>query len=259
MTDVPTTWAVVIFRVKVSCITSVNGIILWLLIDDYRTGCWNVSHCQQQQSCSELRSPGRSNSTYLWNDSWVQTCHSYTLLCQIKNIFSIQHSKDEDCNKPFLSCSESLSQIKARLSTKLLISWKVFMFDSHANKAHDHTRRVLHFASFWKWDFGTQKWPIYMKSVSFFWRFDLKTPFRVNVTWDNFPLALDVKRKRGFKLWYKVLYNSFYFVKEPFLWWWSNKGVCFPVPVRLNIHSFLTIFRILFWPSALLSVFSRVC
>ena len=30
--DVSTTCAVVIFRVKVSCITSVDGIILWLLI-----------------------------------------------------------------------------------------------------------------------------------------------------------------------------------------------------------------------------------
>ena len=44
--------------------------------DDYRTGCWNVSHYQQQQSCSGLRSPGRSYSTHLWNDSWVQTFHS---------------------------------------------------------------------------------------------------------------------------------------------------------------------------------------
>ena len=32
MTDVSTTCAVVIFRVKVSCITSVDGIILWLWI-----------------------------------------------------------------------------------------------------------------------------------------------------------------------------------------------------------------------------------
>ena len=32
--------------------------------DDYRTGCRNVSHCQQQHSYSGLRSPGRSNSTY---------------------------------------------------------------------------------------------------------------------------------------------------------------------------------------------------
>ena len=38
----------------------------------YCTGCRNVSHCQQQQSYTGLRSPGRSNSTYFWNDSWVQ-------------------------------------------------------------------------------------------------------------------------------------------------------------------------------------------
>ena len=44
--------------------------------DDYRTGCRNVSHCQQQQLYSGLRSPGRLNSTYFWNDSWVQTFHS---------------------------------------------------------------------------------------------------------------------------------------------------------------------------------------
>ena len=39
--------------------------------NDYRArtaGCWNVSHCQQQQSYSGLPSPGRSNSTYLRND-----------------------------------------------------------------------------------------------------------------------------------------------------------------------------------------------
>ena len=44
--------------------------------DDYRTGCRNVSHCQQQQSYSGLPSPGRSNSTYFWNDSWVQAFHN---------------------------------------------------------------------------------------------------------------------------------------------------------------------------------------
>ena len=32
--------------------------------DDYRAGCQNVSNCQQQQSYSGLRSPGRSYSTY---------------------------------------------------------------------------------------------------------------------------------------------------------------------------------------------------
>ena len=47
--------------------------------DDNRTGCRNVSHCQQQQSYSGLRSPGWSNSTYFWNDSWIQTFHSHNL------------------------------------------------------------------------------------------------------------------------------------------------------------------------------------
>ena len=38
---------------------------------------------QQQQSYSGLRSPGRSNSTYFWNDSWVQTFHNmYIVLAQ---------------------------------------------------------------------------------------------------------------------------------------------------------------------------------
>ena len=45
--------------------------------DDYRTGCRNVTHCQQQRSYSGLRSPGRSSTTYFWNDSWVQTFHSF--------------------------------------------------------------------------------------------------------------------------------------------------------------------------------------
>ena len=35
---------------------------------EYHTGCGNVSYYQQQQSYSGLRSPGRSYSTYLWND-----------------------------------------------------------------------------------------------------------------------------------------------------------------------------------------------
>ena len=37
------------------------------------TGCRNVSRHCAQQSCSGLHSPGRSYSTYLWNDSWFQT------------------------------------------------------------------------------------------------------------------------------------------------------------------------------------------
>jgi len=45
--------------------------------------CYNNSPITglQQQSYSGLRSPGRSNSTYFWNDSWVQTFHSYTEKC----------------------------------------------------------------------------------------------------------------------------------------------------------------------------------
>ena len=43
--------------------------------DDYRTGCRNVSHCQQQQSYSGVRLPGRSNSTYFYCNlliSWTR-------------------------------------------------------------------------------------------------------------------------------------------------------------------------------------------
>ena len=57
--------------------------------DDYCTGCWNVSHCQQQQSYSGLCSPGQSNSTYFWNDSWVQTFHKGKMLWSL-NKFSPQ-------------------------------------------------------------------------------------------------------------------------------------------------------------------------
>ena len=53
VTDVSTTCAVIIFRAKE---------------DDYRTGCRNISHSQQQQSYLGLRSPGRSYSTYLRNN-----------------------------------------------------------------------------------------------------------------------------------------------------------------------------------------------
>ena len=61
---------------------------------DCRTGCRNVSHYQQQQSCSGLRSPGRSNSTYFWNDSWVQTFHSKTSLVHDSSIDSSGSQSD---------------------------------------------------------------------------------------------------------------------------------------------------------------------
>ena len=44
--------------------------------DNYRTGFRNVSHFQLQQSYWGLCSPRWSFSTYLRNDSWVQTFHS---------------------------------------------------------------------------------------------------------------------------------------------------------------------------------------
>ena len=61
---------------------------------DYRTGCRNGSHCQQQQSYSGLRSPGRSYSTYLWNDSRVQNFQNvisyYLINFQMRQLILIQ-------------------------------------------------------------------------------------------------------------------------------------------------------------------------
>ena len=39
--------------------------------EDDRTGCRNISQCQQQQFYLGLRLLGRWNSTYFWNDSWI--------------------------------------------------------------------------------------------------------------------------------------------------------------------------------------------
>ena len=66
--------------------TTCEVVIFFYSEDDYRTGCWNVSHCQQQQSYSGLHSPGRSNSNYFWNDSWVQTFHNIESTCEFHAI-----------------------------------------------------------------------------------------------------------------------------------------------------------------------------
>ena len=69
---------IVIFRVKVSCVNTINwrDTTHFDSEDDYCSGCRNASHCQQQQqSYSGLHSPRRSYSTYLRNDSWAQTFH----------------------------------------------------------------------------------------------------------------------------------------------------------------------------------------
>ena len=48
--------------------------------DNYCTGCGNVTHYQQQKSYSGLRSPGRSYSTYLWNE--------YEVCTNLENVYS---------------------------------------------------------------------------------------------------------------------------------------------------------------------------
>ena len=57
--------------------------------DDYCIGCRNVSHRQQQQCYSGLRSPRQSYSTYLWNYSWVQTPHKLSFVVYTLSWISI--------------------------------------------------------------------------------------------------------------------------------------------------------------------------
>ena len=61
-----------------SCITSVDGFILWLLIWLVKYLAMLLVVCQY----SGLRSPGRSKSTYFWNDFWVQTFNRFRLAKQ---------------------------------------------------------------------------------------------------------------------------------------------------------------------------------
>ena len=66
--------------------------------DDYRTGFWSVIHCYQQ-SYSGLLSPGRSCSTYLWNDSWVPAFHMLILSVKehtkitLPSVFSLKNHR----------------------------------------------------------------------------------------------------------------------------------------------------------------------
>ena len=92
--------------------------------DDYRTGCQNVSHCQQQQSYSGLRSPRRSYSTYVWHDSLVQTFYRHELTCLFNSYHWISHNitfpvivwKRSPCNST-LSCKEIHCNITVYLPT----------------------------------------------------------------------------------------------------------------------------------------------
>ena len=76
-------WTFMGFNFIVLCGSHLQSQRVFYDEDDYRTGCRNVSHCQQQHSYSGLRSPGRSNSTYFWYD----TCETFFLLSRYKNIF----------------------------------------------------------------------------------------------------------------------------------------------------------------------------
>ena len=62
---------------QVNCESSVDVISLWSLfwlVDKI------VSQCHLKQSFSGLHSPGRSQFTELWYDSWVQTIYSFNKL-----------------------------------------------------------------------------------------------------------------------------------------------------------------------------------
>ena len=69
---------------------------------------------QQQQSYSGLRSPGRSNSTYFWNDSWVQTFHNGTFITYRCKIFQFKW-----CHYFFVFGSNKIGNGQTKLSFKL--------------------------------------------------------------------------------------------------------------------------------------------
>ena len=71
----------------------------WLLVK------WSVVS-YQQQSYSGPNTPKRSYSTYSWNDSWVQTFHSYTSYFYLAKVNHVQ--------------SHGLNQFRAIISTYFL-------------------------------------------------------------------------------------------------------------------------------------------
>ena len=72
--------------------------------DDYRTGCRNVTHCQQQQSYSGLRSPGRSNSTFFWRVSLSTAicCDTLILLFFFFNFVQFNFGEYTLCHKTLI-------------------------------------------------------------------------------------------------------------------------------------------------------------
>ena len=70
-------------------------------------------------------------------------------------------------NGPFLSCLHPLFQSDTNGKA---VDMKMICY-SHTNETI-FTRKVLHLASFWKWVFGTRKWPIGKTELS--WNFLLR-------------------------------------------------------------------------------------
>ena len=87
----------------------------------------------QQQSYSGPNSPKRSYSTYSWNDSWVQTFHSYTSYFYLARVNHVH--------------SHGLNQFRAIISTCFL---RVKINDS-MECFFDHLLFVRQIISFYSW------------------------------------------------------------------------------------------------------------
>ena len=62
------------------------------------------SHWQQQQSYLGLRSPGRSNSALLWNDSWIQAFHSLITAGEEKKTYTLIVTQTIYPSTPLMYC-----------------------------------------------------------------------------------------------------------------------------------------------------------
>ena len=65
---------------RLSLIVRVNVVLNRTVVVDSDWRFDNLCSSRLQSSYSGLRSPGQSNSTYFWNDSWVQTFHSFNII-----------------------------------------------------------------------------------------------------------------------------------------------------------------------------------
>ena len=88
----------------------------------------------QQQSYSGANTPKRSYSTYSWNDSWVQTFHSYTSYFYLARLNHVQ--------------SHGLNQFRAIISTCFL---RVKINDSYV-MFFDHLLFVRQIILFYSWN-----------------------------------------------------------------------------------------------------------